>query len=46
MTAPLMSPPPTFDPAPPLTTKAAMDDHDLATIRRHLRSVLRPQDLK
>lgn len=37
---------PTFDPAPPLTTQASMDDHDPATIRRHLRDALRPQNLK
>lgn len=37
---------PTFDPAPPLTTQAAMDDRDPATIRRHLRDALRPNALK
>jgi hypothetical protein len=37
---------PTFDPAAPLTTQAAMDDHDPATIRHHLRDALRPHDLK
>jgi hypothetical protein len=37
---------PTFDPAPPLTTQASMDDRDPATIRRHLHDALSPNALK
>jgi len=37
---------PTFDPAPPLTTRTAMNDRDPATIRRHLHDALRPKTFK
>lgn len=37
---------PAFDAAPPLTTHAALEDRDPATIHRHLRDALRPNALK